>query len=164
MSARPKGAHFLRDHLVVGCDSLKVVTLVRIQVPQQIYIPFGIFGTEGRASRAMWKFGEEGKGFFRSGKKRASAQMGVRADFQEKISFCFKIFSGSDNFGLVSVFYERTAKFEPAIAVSFKILQFLLKINFRVEENDPPPKFQTRILRDYPLELVSYEERTSCRS
>ena len=34
MSARPKGAHFLRDHLVVGCDSLKVVTLVRIQVPQ----------------------------------------------------------------------------------------------------------------------------------
>ena len=25
----------LRDHLMVGCDSLKVVILVRIQVPQQ---------------------------------------------------------------------------------------------------------------------------------
>ena len=136
MSARPKGAHFLRDHLVVGCDSLKVVTLVRIQVPQQIYIPFGIFGTEGRGFPPPWggRGGGE-RGFLGGGKRGAGAQVGVRADFQEKISFCFKIFSGSDNFGLVSVFYEGTAKFEPAIAVSFKILQFLLKINFRVEEN-----------------------------
>jgi hypothetical protein len=37
-------AHFvlistvLRDHLVVGCSSLKAVTLVRIQVPQQNFL------------------------------------------------------------------------------------------------------------------------------
>lgn len=36
-----KEAILLRDHLVVGCDSLKVVTLVRIQVPQHSRI-FGI--------------------------------------------------------------------------------------------------------------------------
>ena len=27
-------SEILRDHLMVGCDSLKVVILVRIQVPQ----------------------------------------------------------------------------------------------------------------------------------
>ena len=35
---------------------------------------------------------------------------------------------------MVSVFYEGTAKFEPAIAFSLKIFQFLRKINLLVEE------------------------------
>ncbi|HEY4493511.1 MAG TPA: hypothetical protein VJB98_02740 [Candidatus Paceibacterota bacterium] len=49
-------------------------------------------------------------------------QSRVRADFAEKISFFFQIFSRGDNFGLVSLFNELSAKFEPAIALSLKIL------------------------------------------
>ncbi len=82
---------------MVGCNSLKVVILVRIQVRQPC-LQMSIFAKiRSVAKRRDGGFRQNSPRVFEIQKERAGREAGVRANLFKKISFSFEIFFGSDN-------------------------------------------------------------------
>ena len=113
---------------------------VRILPPQPVYKVCVSRLARGFAPRSRQFGGQVGGRIFKQFprvfvfyKNRPLPQERVRANPFEEIFLFGKISSQSDNLCLISRQNEVSAKFEPAIALSLKILQFFGNLNFLIE-------------------------------
>ena len=130
----------LRGDVTVACEPLEFVILVRIQAPQPICKVSVSRLARGFAPRSRQLGGQVGKRIFKQfprifvfHKNQPLPQERVRANSFQEIFLFGKISSQSDNLCLISRQNEVSAKFEPAITLSLKILQFFGNLNFLIE-------------------------------
>ena len=88
---------------MVGQEPLKLLILVRFQIPQPKNRIVVFAKMRSVAKRRDRGFRQNSPRVFEIQKERAGREAGVRANLFKKISFGFEIFFGSDNYGLVTV-------------------------------------------------------------